>query len=103
MPVVYAERAGCVADNVRLAGEDDDGAGAAGEGAGESGALRNGQGRGGVDAALGDGGAVDGLDFALVAFDDGEVAGGEERLDGVAADGGCAGARCIVNTGIRCV
>lgn len=92
MSVVYPESARSVADNVRLAGEDDDGAGAAGEGPGESGALRDGERRGGVNAALGDGRAVDGLDFALVAFDDGEVAGGEERLDGVAADGGCAGA-----------
>jgi hypothetical protein len=92
VPIVHAERAGSVADDVRLAGEDDDGAGAAGERSGEGGALRDGQGGGGVDAALGDGLAVDGLDFALVALDDGEVARGEERLDGVAADGGCAGA-----------
>lgn len=92
MAVVNAERARPVADNVRLAGENDDGTGAAGEGPGKGGTLRDGQGGGGVDAALGDGSAVDGLDFALVAFDDGEVAGGEEGLDGVATNGGCAGA-----------
>lgn len=55
MSIVNTQSTRSVADDVRLAGEDDDGAGAAGEGSGESGALRNGQGRGRVDAALGDG------------------------------------------------
>lgn len=91
MPIVHAQRPHAIADNVRCAGQHDDGAGAAGDGFGEGGALGDGQGRGGVDAALGDGGAVDGLDFALVALDDGEFAGGEECFDGVAADGGCSG------------
>jgi hypothetical protein len=60
----------------------------AGQGADDLDALLNVESGRGVDALLGDGCAVEGLDLAFVAFDDGEFAGGEDSLDGLAADGG---------------
>lgn len=86
MPIVNTQGPHAVADNVRLAGQENDGASAVGQRLGQGGTLGDGQGRGRVDAALGDGGAVDGLDFTFVALDDGEVARGEERFDSIAAD-----------------
>lgn len=91
MPVVDAQRARAVADDVGGARHDDDAAVGARQGADEPGALAHVERGRGVDALLGDGRAVEGLDLALVALDDGEVAGREERLDGLAADGRCTG------------
>lgn len=93
MAIVHAQGLLPVAQQVRRAGEEGDSAGAgAGDGGDEGGLLGEGEGGRGVYAALlRGGGAGYGLEFAFVAFDDGEVAGGEERLYGLAADGGCAG------------
>lgn len=52
MPVVNAQGPNPVADEVSFAGEHDDGAGGAGDGLREGCALREGEGGGGVDAAL---------------------------------------------------
>lgn len=108
MAVVDAQGAVAVAEDVGDAGEQDDTALAAGDGAREAELLREGERRGRVDAALGDGGAEDGLDLALVALDDVEVTAGEEGLDGLPAEGRCSGP-AIRGTGVsslvawRCV
>lgn len=86
-----------VAEDVGDARHEDDVVLAARDGAHEAGLLGEREGRRRVDAALGDGGAGDGLDLAFVALDDGEVARGEEGFDGVATDGGCAGSGICVS------
>lgn len=86
-----------VAEDVGDARHEDDVALAAGDGAHEAGLLGEREGRRGVDAALGDGGAGDGLDLAFIALDDGEVTRGEKGFDGVATDGGCAGSGICVS------
>lgn len=96
VPVVDAEGVRAVAQDVGDARNEDDAAVRAGEGADELGPLLEGEGGGGVDALLGDGGAVQGLDLAFVAFDDGELARGEEGFDGCSADGGGSGSVCAL-------
>lgn len=99
MPVVDADSARAVAENVGGTCQKHDRAVLIGvlvvqatrDGADEARLVGEGEGAGGVNAALGGGGAEDGEDFALVALDDGEVAVGEECLDGLSAEGGCAG------------
>jgi hypothetical protein len=103
MPIVHPQNSPAVAEDVGCAGHEHDAPLTEGEGLDERGFLGEGEGGGGVDAALlwgggggvGAGECVESLDFAFVAFDDGEVASGEELYDGVATDGCGAGAAIV--------